>query len=323
MNDRATATASLIIASRNRKDMLRETVESCLEGTILPAEMIIVDQSDVPDGRLRAMSDREGCRIRYVSTSERGLSRANNLGAREASHEVLVFTHDDVAVSPDWLASMIRALEAGSVTTVVTGRILASKEAETGGYAPTLRTATDPATYRGRIGYDVLKPLNMALYRSALQDAGWFDERLGPGTPFPGAEDADLGFRLLENGCEIRYVPEALVYHRAWRSEKEYLPLRWTYGVAQGAFLAKHLRLGDLHMARRFLMDVLRRLRRFPVRCLREPRRALADPIFVCGNLVGAVRWYRAHGRSRWPDATEENLATADPVPDRPAGRTD
>jgi GT2 family glycosyltransferase len=289
---------SLIVASRNRAAMLQDSVASILAGTALPAELIIVDQSDVPDQRLVATAAPEGIRLRYLFTAERGLSRANNRGAREAVHETLVFTHDDVAVDPEWLARLTGALMEGGEGTVVTGRILASQEGE-GGYAPTLRTGTEPATYRGRIGYDVLKPLNMALHRRDLEAAGWFDERLGPGTPFPGAEDADLGFRLLETGCEIRYVPEALVYHRAWRAEKEYLPLRWTYGVAQGAFLAKHLQRHDLHMARRFVMDALRRARRFPGRCFREPRRALADPLFLCGNLVGAARWVRARGRDR------------------------
>lgn len=296
MTRRGVVPASLIVASRNRREMLRETVQTILDGTALPAELIIVDQSDDCDDRLAATRAPRGVRVRYVFTPDRGLSRANNRGAREASHETLVFTHDDVTVSPDWLATLTEALAEGGERTVVTGRILASREARDG-YAPTLRTGTEPATYRGRIGYDVLKPLNMAMYRRDLEVAGWFDERLGPGTPFPGAEDADLGFRLLETGCEIRYVPRALVYHRAWRSEKEYLPLRWTYGVAEGAFYAKHLRRDDLHMVRRFLMDALRRARRFPVRCFREPRRALGDPLFVLGAVAGAFRWWRAGRR--------------------------
>jgi len=133
------------------------------------------------------------------------------------------------------------------------------------------------------------------MYRSALEAVGGFDERLGPGTPFPGAEDADLGFRLLDAGHRIVYVPDALLYHRAWRSDADYLPLRWTYGIAQGAYYAKHLRGGDLHMARRFAMDVLRRIRRFPKRCVRERRKALADPYFVAGNLVGALRWWHLY----------------------------
>lgn len=307
MSRRMVVPTSLIIASRNRPGMLRETVASILAGTALPAELIIVDQSDRPDETLERMEGEADCRIRYLWTRLRGLCRANNLGAREAAYETLVFTHDDVSVDPAWLATLHGALVESGPDTVVTGRILAGETGRTGGYAPTLRTSTEPATYRGRIGYDVLKPLNMAMFRSALETAGGFDERLGPGTPFPGAEDADLGFRLLEAGFTIRYVPEALVYHRAWRAEAEYLPLRWAYGVAQGAFYAKHLRRNDLHMVRRFVMDALRRARRFPGRLVREPRRALADPIFLAGNVVGALRWWR---QATSPEPTSSAPAT-------------
>src|SRR5690606_17083497 len=167
---------SLIIASRNRPGMLRETVASILAGTALPAELIIVDQSDRPDETLERMEGEADCRIRYLWPRLRGLCRANNLGAREAAYETLVFTHDDVSVDPARLATLHGALVESGPDTVVTGRILAGETGRTGGYAPTLRTSTEPATYRGRIGYDVLKPLNMAMFRSALETAGGFDE---------------------------------------------------------------------------------------------------------------------------------------------------
>jgi GT2 family glycosyltransferase len=274
--------------------MLKDAVMSILGGDTIPTEILIVDQSDHPDERLATLRGPEGCTIRYLWSDSVGLSRANNLGVAAAAHDLLVFTHDDVRVSRNWFGTIVAQLLREGGRGVVTGRILASLEAA-GGYAPTLRTQTERAVYAGRIGYDVLKPLNMAMYRSALEAVGGFDERLGPGTPFPGAEDADLGFRLLDAGYRIVYVPDALLYHRAWRSDSDYLPLRWTYGIAQGAYYAKHLRAGDLHMARRFAMDVLRRVRRFPGRCVRERRKALADPYFVVGNLVGALRWWRLY----------------------------
>jgi O-antigen biosynthesis protein len=284
--------ASLIVCSRNRAVMLRDAVASILEGDALPAELLVIDQSDSPDSRFDRWEAPDGCEIRYLFSSTRGLSRANNVGAAEASHETLVFTHDDVRADPAWLGSIVTTLNSAPEMSVVTGRILASSEGGTGGYAPTLQPRDSPALYRGRLGYDVLKPLNMAMRRDDLRAMGGFDERLGPGTPYPGAEDADLGFRLLEGGYGIIYAPDALVYHRAWRREAEYLPLRWRYGVAQGAFYAKHARLRDPHIPLRVAKDVGRRLRRFPRRLLREPRRSLGDPLFVAGTLAGAIRWY-------------------------------
>ncbi len=301
---------SLILCSRGRAEMLRETVESILAGASLPAELIVVDQSDEPDRDLQGWSTPEGCRLRYLHDQGRGLSRANNLGAAAAAYDLLVFTHDDVRVEPDWLGALVEAARKGGADAVVTGRILAGVEDHGGGYAPTLRTGTEPETYRGRVGIDVLKPLNMAIPAELLRRVGGFDERLGPGTPFPGAEDADLGFRILEAGFTIHFVPEALLYHRAWRTEEEYLPLRWSYGVAHGAFYAKHFRWRDLHVPGRVVRDLARRIRRFPGRCFREGHRAWGDPLFVTGTLVGAARWALSGSRSA-PTRLQEERATS------------
>jgi GT2 family glycosyltransferase len=128
-----------------------------------------------------------------------------------------------------------------------------------------------------------------------------FDVRLGPGTVFPGAEDSDLGFRLLEAGYRIVYVPEAIIYHRAWRRAQDYLPLRWHYGVAQVGFFAKHLRRDDLYMLKRLAQDARRRTKRFPRRLWQEKSRALGDPLFLLGNLVGAIRWLLQERREDSP----------------------
>jgi len=289
-----THATSIIIGTRNRPEMLHQTVDSILMGDEVPDEIVIVDQSDVLQELPLNRAAERGCAIRKIHTPFAGLSRANNLGIRQARHEVLVFTHDDVRVTRDWFAVLRAALVEGGPMTVVTGRILAGDEAQSG-FAPTLQVSKEATEYRGRIPFDVLKPLNMGLFRSTALTVGGFDERLGPGTPFPGAEDSDFGFRLLDQGYTIRYVPEALLYHRAWRPWREYLPLRWRYGVAQGAFYAKHLSVRDSHMLRRISSDLRHRARRFVQRFPREGVRALRDPVFVAGNLFGALRWWAQH----------------------------
>ncbi|HEY7530693.1 MAG TPA: glycosyltransferase [Gemmatimonadota bacterium] len=281
---------SLVVCTRDRPEMLAETLRSILDGDAVPAELIVVDQSR-RSSRPSGLPAR-GCDVRWLTIDGVGLSRANNAGAAAARHDRLVFTHDDVRVAPGWLGALTGALQRAGERTVVTGRILAGEPEVAGGYAPTLRVQVEPAVYEGRIGYDVLKPLNMAMHRSTLAAVGGFDERLGPGTPFPGAEDSDLGFRLLEAGYRIVYVPEAVLHHRAWRTGREYLPLRWRYGIAQGAFYAKHLRRSDLHVLKRAARDVQWRASQFPRRLRREGLRALGDPVFVVGNVVGAARWW-------------------------------
>ena len=294
LDDEATlppvAAVTVVLATRDRSDMAWAAASSILGGEVLPAELLIVDQSAGADARLAALGGRSPGVVRYEWTATRGLSTANNLGVALAAHDHVLFTHDDVRVDPGWVGTLATALRADDGR-VVTGRIVAGPEEIRAGFAPTLQTSLAATSYVGRVGIDVLKPLNMGMSRRVLDDVGGFDERLGPGTRFPGAEDADLGLRLLERGYHIDLVPDAVVVHRAWRAGRDYLPLRWRYGFAHGAFYAKHLSWRDPHIVGRFARDVVRRARRFVPRLAREGTRALGDPLFVLANVAGALRW--------------------------------
>jgi GT2 family glycosyltransferase len=287
---------SVIIATRDRPAMLADAVHALVHGDTAPDEIVIIDQgsrsgSSVPS-LTAALGDAAGRSVvRHIHVPWCGLSRANNHGAALARHDLLLFTHDDVTVEHGWCSTMRDALARVGQAGAVTGRVIAGPAEVPGGYAPALRDDLQPAVHRGRVGHDVIKPMNLGMHREVFEAVGGFDARLGPGTHFGGAEDADLGLRLLEHGFVVEYVPEAIVEHRAWRSPPDDLPLRWTYGVAQGAFYAKHLREGNRFLLRRIGADVTRRARRFPRRLLHEPRRALGDPLFLAGNVAGAVRW--------------------------------
>jgi len=124
---------------------------------------------------------------------------------------------------------------------------------------------------------------------------GW-DERLGAGSSFPAAEDNDLGFRLLEAGYRIVYVPDAVLHHRSWRPGRQYPQARWRYGVGKGGFYAKHAR--EPRMARRALLDVGRRPGRFVTTVARRPLYAIGELAYAAGVVIGSGRWL-AHSRRR------------------------
>jgi GT2 family glycosyltransferase len=216
-----------------------------------------------------------------------------------ASHPSLVFTDDDMLVTPTWFGSLIRSLLAGGPQSIITGQVLSSNEDDFRGQAPSTRTDQQTVIYEGRVDRDILFTGNMAICRSALQSIGGFDTNLGPGTPFPAAEDNDLAFRLLEAGYRIVYDPRAVIYHRAWRSEQEDLWLHWNYGRGQGAFYSKYFNLGHTHMIRRMARDVSGYVLRFPIRIFRDRDQAYRDMLYVAGLLYGAARWRIRRGNKR------------------------
>ena len=295
--------SSLIIPSRNRPELLLKTVESILQGDDLPREIIIIDQSDTPHPVLATLTTNRSCEIRYLWTKLVGVSRARNAGIAAAQSDILVFTDDDVTVTSTWFGSLVRSLINAGPRAIVTGRVLPSTAEAPGKFAPSTKVDEKPAVYVGRVGKDVLYTGNLAMFRSAIDEVGNFDTRLGAGTLFYNAEDNDLGFRLLEAGYRIIYVPEAMLYHHAWRSERDYLPLRWSYGRGQGAYYAKHLSLKDRYMMWRMVKSIKNKALGFVSQVPRHPRRAYGDAVYLLGLLSGAAQWLLTQKRTHHPSA--------------------
>ena len=294
---------SVVVSTRNRHEFVTDLVASVLGGDAVPAELVIVDQSDTahpvlgihgaptPWGDSARAAPKARCDVRYIRSRERGLSRGRNAGAMAARHDILAFLDDDVLVPAGWLTTLVRALLDAPPRTVVTGFVATGPAETRGAFAPSTSPDAKPATYRGRIGRDVLLPHNMALRRTMFDEVGLFDPHLGAGSHFPSSEDNDFGYRVLEAGCSIRFVPEAVLVHRAWRAPAAWIPLRWAYGRGQGAYFAKHASLTDRYMLRRLWRDVARHARRAPQRLTSEPRQAIGDVVYSVAVLVGATEW--------------------------------
>ena len=141
----------------------------------------------------------------------------------------------------------------------------------------------------------------MACHRRILEDLGPFDERLGAGSRYLSAEDNDYCFRALDAGYRIRYLPEAVVHHQAWRPKGQHWRLQWTYGVGQGAYFAKHIHLRDRYALHRLRDEVQRSARRSREKRRTDPVGAKDDAAYTVGLLYGSARFTlreRLAGRS-------------------------
>jgi len=196
---------------------------------------------------------------------------------------------------------LVRSLLNAGPRTIVTGKVLPGADEKPGGFVPAVVMDEEPRTYQGRIQRDVLAAGHMAMRRSTFEQVGLFDEHLGAGSRFPAADDNDYGFRLLENGYRIAYAPEAVIYHRAWRGDTVFFPMRWAYGRGKGGFYAKYASLRDPHLLRRAIWDVSVRLVRFPWRFVHRPRLALGDVVYTLGVLSGATEWSLTQRRREAP----------------------
>jgi glycosyltransferase involved in cell wall biosynthesis len=285
--------ATVLIATRGRPQMLRDTVNSVLSARRVPSEIVVVDQSPTPQPELARLGAARGCEVRYVHSATSGLSAARNVGLRHATQEVVVILDDDMLVEGESLELLLAPRRNHASRTVTTGRLLAAPPEGPGLSQPpgALVTRTEPEVFRGRQPRQVVPGPNVALPRHVMLEIGGYDERLGAGTRFPGAEDHDLSLRLLDAGCEVRHVPEAVVLHRSWRARPDVVRLRWGYARGVGAFYAKHASLRDRHTLERAAREARSRMRRAVTSAVSAPANTARELLTLAGLLAGAVEW--------------------------------
>ena len=90
--------SSFVIATRNRPNELRNTVQSLVEQSVLPAELCIVDCSDEAPLRstIEEMCRNAGIKLDYHHPAPRGLTVQRNVGIDRTSGDPVFFIDDDV-----------------------------------------------------------------------------------------------------------------------------------------------------------------------------------------------------------------------------------
>jgi len=201
--------ASVVIPVYNNRDGLTRTLEA-LERQTYPSERfeIIVVDNGSEEGCPIMRSDHP--RVTWLCEPERGSYRARNRAIRSASGEVIAFTDSDCIPQPDWIASGVRAVQAGGNVGLVAGRIeivfrddqhvTISELYDSLSWMP-----QHEAIATARFGATA----NLFTTRRTLTDVGCFDDRLLSGG------DREWGNRVFRAGLRQVYSHETVVFHPA------------------------------------------------------------------------------------------------------------
>ena len=244
------AAVSAALAACDRPEGAVRCLQGLLAGALLPAEIIVVDQSRDDAVAAALTSLRAPVPLHYVRMPREGLSASRNAAWRRAVHPVVAFTDDDCVPDREWIGAVAEPLAGDADLAAVTGRVLPLGDERPGTFVVSPRTSADPREFAGRaVPWLVGTGGNLAARRAWLERLGGFDPRLGAGSPGRAAEDADLIYRLLAAGARVRYEPRALVYHER-QTAAQRLSSRRGYGHGIGAFCAMYLRRGDLYAGR-------------------------------------------------------------------------
>jgi glycosyltransferase involved in cell wall biosynthesis len=231
---------SVIIATYNRADDLRETLRSIAGLSPSGAwEVIVVDNNSQDDTKtvVTEAANWFPVKLHYIFEKEQGRCAAMNAGIRASRGEIIVTTDDDVRVEPDWLDAACRALDnlacdyVGGKVLPIWGGLRPDWLPNRGGRHWAVIALLDYGPEPIEFGKRVPVGVNMAFRRDAFARAGLWDNRVGrkAGTLL-GQEVREWGLRAKAAGLRGFYAPEMIVHHiiPSDRLKKRYFR-RWFY----------------------------------------------------------------------------------------------
>jgi len=219
----------VIIPTANRTDLLKEALDSVLAQSVLPDEIIIVDNGKQP----ATINDQSLKAIKIIRTAPCiGAAHARNIGAHAAHSEYISFLDDDDLWDSKYL-EMVKEAIVFYNPDIVVARLMRM------GLSNTTEDAQEyklfPTSYSEQREVCFRNPgfggQNITIRASLFAEIGGFDIKM------PSSHDRDLAFRLLLANRVISVEPRAIAFLRDHDRRRE----RASIVVGNTMFLLKHV----------------------------------------------------------------------------------
>jgi glycosyltransferase involved in cell wall biosynthesis len=121
---RPTATASVVVVTKDRPRELARLLGSLARQTARPHEVIVVDNGSGPAAASAAAPFRDSLPLRLVTETAPGIPAARNRGIHEARGDLVLFIDDDCEADPRWVERLVRPFARDPHIGAVGGEIL-------------------------------------------------------------------------------------------------------------------------------------------------------------------------------------------------------
>lgn len=216
----------VVIATAGRPELLNKTLASlseCRRPDIYRGTIVI--ENGRAEGT-KKLVDAYRCRLgaRYLYVSEGNKSNALNHVLEGVRKGLIFFTDDDVRMQENVLCAYAEASAGVEEGQFYGGPVEAEYEVAP---PPWLIDFLLPDSRGWRLGDEVecvrrgtLLGCNWAAFAKDLRNAGGFDSRKGPGSVSGSlGQEAEMQGRLLRNGVDGLYIPQAMVWHYVPREQ--------------------------------------------------------------------------------------------------------
>ncbi len=212
-----------VLLNWNGADLTIACIESLLSGSLIPDHIIVVDNAST-DGSIDIIETKFQ-QVQIIRNTENlGFSGGNNIGIQQLikmNVDYIWVLNNDTEVDGKCLDELVRVMDNEPNVSGCCGKILYDNPRDKIWYAgSTLNNYTLKAKHRGELEIDkgqyndqdttpFITGCCMFVRKLAWEYTGGFDEQF-----FAYCEDVDWCLRARKLGLKLRYVPQAIIYHK-------------------------------------------------------------------------------------------------------------
>lgn len=281
------AEVSVVIPVLNGSDVLPDQLEALTRQTYRGVWEVVVADNGSTDGtrEVAASFTPRLPSLRILRADDRpGPSHARNVGAREATGDLLLFCDADDVVSPGWVEAMVSASEEAAV---LAGTGAEARDPHS--IDPSARRGPSLTTFRF-LAWN--RSSNIGVHRRIFTSLGGFDEERVIG------EDVDFCWRAQLAGHQLRFVSDAFVAYRERSTLRAAMRRQFQFGRAAPGLYLDFQAAGAPHPSLRWIvMTLCANLLQLPRAILRGDVRSWLNRVSGgFGRLVGWVELRRKRG---------------------------
>jgi len=219
--------ASVVVIVYNAQ----KTLKSCLDSLMAldfpknQYEILVVDNHST-DGTKNIILQYP---VTYLFEPNRGRGWARNKGVKAARGEFVAFTDADCIATSDWLKNLLEGFKDSEEVAICGGKIIAFRQQTAfEKYVEQKGILDQEKGIKGDNPQDLPRAVtaNAAFRRSIFEKAGYFDEELIT------SEDTEISWRISLLGYEIKYVPQATIYHQHTKTLADFCRHHFDFGRA-------------------------------------------------------------------------------------------
>ena len=211
---------SVAVCVRDGIDWIDGCMESLVNQTHSPLEIILVDDGSIDGGKEKVVKWAEHELVSCITQDRLGLSAGRMAALETASGEWFAITDIDVRPESDWIQRMLESSKSrdGEEVVAVTGRTIFGRSND---IISRIRSIEIEAKYRSRPRRTKLANGPCSMFkRNNLLSIGGFDPS------WYHAEDMEVSLKLIGNGGTIVYAPDAVVAHVPESGRRRFLSKR-------------------------------------------------------------------------------------------------